>query len=63
MATRLTPKTVALGNGGPELAVPGASYGDRRAMLACPRLLGPPGGVTGLHETHEFSNEAITPTS
>jgi hypothetical protein len=36
MATRLTRKTVALGDGGPERAEPGASYGDRRAMQARP---------------------------
>ncbi len=50
MATRLTRKTVALGDGGPERAEPGATYGDRRAMRARPRRPHVPSGVTAFHE-------------
>jgi hypothetical protein len=55
MATRLTRKTVALGDGGLELAVPGASYADRRAVLAHQRPSSPPPGLTSFHEIHELS--------
>ena len=50
MANRLTRKTVALGDGGPERAAPGANYGDRRAMQARPMDSVPAPAATNAHE-------------
>jgi len=47
MATRLTRKTVALGDGGSKRTEPGASYGDRRAMRARTGPVRPASGVSG----------------
>jgi len=40
------------GDGGPERAGPGASYGDRRAMLARPGAPHPARGVATFHGAH-----------
>jgi hypothetical protein len=41
-----------LGDGGPERAEPGATYGDRRAMRARPRAPRPGPGVNVFRESH-----------
>src|SRR6185295_7558090 len=40
------------GMGGSSEPSAGATYGDRRAVLARGRACGPAGGITGLHELH-----------
>jgi hypothetical protein len=40
-----------LGDGGPERAEPGASYGDRQAMRARPRPPSPAPDVAAFHES------------
>ena len=55
MATRLTRKTVALGDGGPKRTEPGASYGDRRAMRARPGIPAPAPGACALRASYRHS--------